>query len=263
MTHATYLTLNVRREGTVLVIGLNRPDKHNAFNRAMINELATVLGMLDRDPGLRAGVLYGEGRSFTSGLDLPDVVPSLQKGSLQIPDGGINPWQVDGQRLTKPLVAAVHGKCLTLGIELALAADVVVCTVDATFAQLEIARGIYPFGGATLRFPAVAGWGNAMRWMLTAEEFDAAEAFRIGIVQEIVPEDTHVQRAVELAQVIAAQAPLGVQATLHSARLARRESEAAAEAELVPTVVQLFGTEDARIGMESFFTRRTAQFVGR
>lgn len=263
MTHATCLTLNVRREGTVLVIGLNRPDKRNAFNRAMINELATVFGMLDRDPGLRAGVLYGEGRSFTSGLDLPDVVPSLQEGSLQIPDGGINPWQVDGQRLSKPLVAAVHGKCLTLGLELALAADVVVCTVDATFAQLEIARGIYPFGGATLRFPAVAGWGNAMRWMLTAEEFDAAEAFRIGIVQEIVPEDTHVQRAVELAQVIAAQAPLGVQATLHSARLARRESEAAAEAELVPTVVQLFGTEDARIGMESFFTRRTAQFVGR
>jgi enoyl-CoA hydratase/carnithine racemase len=259
---APYLTLNVRREGTVLVIGLNRPDKRNAFNRTMINELAVVLGMLDRDSQLRAGVLYGEGRSFTAGLDLPDVVPSLQEGSMQIPDGGINPWQVDGRRLSKPLVAAVHGKCLTLGIELALAADVVVCTADATFAQLEIARGIYPFGGATLRFPAVAGWGNAMRWMLTAEEFDAAEALRIGIVQEIVPEDTHVQRAVDLAQVISAQAPLGVQATLRSARLAQRESEAAAEAELVPTVVKLLGTEDARIGMESFFTRRTAQFVG-
>ncbi|MGE0217060.1 crotonase/enoyl-CoA hydratase family protein [Mycolicibacterium sp.] len=258
-----YETLTVTRDGAVLVIGLNRPDKRNAFNRVMIGELAQVLGKLDTDDGLRAGVLYGEGKGFTSGLDLPDVVPSLQDGALQVPEGGINPWQVDGRRLTKPLVTAVHGKCLTLGIELMLASDIVVAAESATFAQLEIARGIYPFGGATLRFPRAAGWGNAMRWMLTAEEFDSAEALRIGIVQEVVADDAHVTRAVALAQVIAAQAPLGVQATLHSARLAQRDGEAAAEAHLVPTVIELFGTEDSRIGLESFFARQPAQFVGR
>jgi len=263
MSIDNYETLTVKRDGAVLVIGLNRPDKRNAFNRAMISELADALGKLDSDDGLRAGVLYGEGKGFTSGLDLPDVVPGLQDGSLQIPEGGINPWQVDGRRLTKPLVVAVHGKCLTLGIELLLASDIVVAAESATFAQLEIARGIYPFGGATLRFPRAAGWGNAMRWMLTAEEFDSAEAHRIGIVQEVVADGAHVARAVQLAQVIAAQAPLGVQATLHSARLAQREGEAAAAAELVPTVVKLFGTEDARIGLESFLTRQPAQFVGR
>lgn len=263
MTDPTYETIAVARDGFVLTIGLNRPDKRNAFNKTMIRELATVLGILDTDPELRVGVLYGEGKSFTSGLDLPDVAPSLQDGSFQIPDQGINPWQVDGRRVSKPLITAVHGKCLTLGIELVLAGDIAIATESATFAQLEISRGIYPFGGATLRFPRAAGWGNAMRWMLTAEEFGSAEAHRIGIVQEVVADDTHVQRAVELAHTIAAQAPLGVQATLRSARLAQREGDHVAEADLVPAVVNLFGTEDARIGIESFFTRQPARFIGR
>ena len=263
MTTHQYETLSVRQDGSVLIVGLNRPDKRNAFNRQMINELSTVWGGLDTDSELRAAVLYGEGKGFTSGLDLPDVVPAMQNGTMEIPEGGINPWQVNGRRLSKPVIAAVHGKCLTLGIELALASDIVVAAESATFAQLEITRGIYPFGGATLRFPRVAGWGNAMRWMLTAEEFDAAEARRIGLVQEVVADDTHVTRAIELAQIIAAQAPLGVQATLRSARLAERDGDDAAEALLVPTVNTLFGTEDARLGMESFLTRQPAHFVGR
>lgn len=261
--NTSYQALNVTRDGAVLVIGLNRPDKRNAFNKVMISELATALGILDTDPELRAGVLYGEGACFTAGLDLPDVAPSIQAGSLEIPEGGIHPWQVDGRRLSKPLITAVHGKCLTLGIELVLAGDIAVAAESATFAQLEIGRGIYPFGGATLRFPRTSGWGNAMRWMLTAEEFDAAEAHRIGIVQEVVADGTHVQRAVELAQAVARQAPLGVQATLRSARLASRDGDAAAEAQLVPDVVKLFATEDARIGIESFLTRQPAQFIGR
>ncbi|MFJ3214105.1 crotonase/enoyl-CoA hydratase family protein [Streptomyces flaveolus] len=262
-TDGPYETLNVRREGAVLVIGLNRPHKRNAFDTTMLQELATVYGVLDTDDSLRAGVLYGEGKQFTSGLDLMSVAPALQNGTSLVPEGGINPWQVDGRRLSKPLVAATNGSCLTLGIELLLTADITVAEESATFAQLEISRGIFPFGGATLRFPKSVGWGNAMRWMLTAEPFDAAEAHRIGLVQEVVPDGTHVDRAVALARSIAAQAPLGVRATLANARLAEREGQAAAEAELMPTVVKLFGSQDARIGLESFVNRTTAQFVGR
>ncbi|SHH31134.1 crotonase/enoyl-CoA hydratase family protein [Streptomyces sp. 3214.6] len=259
----SYKTLNVRREGTVLVIGLNRPHKRNAFDTTMLRELATAYGVLDTDDSLRAGVLYGEGKQFTSGLDLASVGPELQKGTNLVPEGGINPWQVQGRQLSKPLVAAINGSCLTLGIELMLAADIAVAEESATFAQLEVSRGIFPFGGATLRFPKAAGWGNAMRWMLTAEQFDAAEALRIGIVQEVVPDGTHVERAIAIAQLIARQAPLGVRATLGNARLAQRESEEAAEAKLVPTVLKLFASEDARIGIESFLNRTTAEFVGR
>lgn len=263
MTTHSFETLVVTRQGQVLVIGLNRPDKRNAFNRTMIAELATAMGELDTDDSLRAGVLYGEGKAFTAGLDLPDVTPSLQRGYLDIPEGAINPWQVDGQRLSKPLIAAIHGKCLTLGIELMLAADIAVATENATFAQLEISRGIYPFGGATFRFPQAAGWGNAMRWLLTAEEFTSAEALRIGIVQEVVPDGAHVRRAIELATKIAQQAPLGVQATLRSARLAQREGDAAAEAVLFPDVLKLFATEDFRLGLESFLSRDPIPFTGR
>lgn len=262
-TNASYETLNVRREGSVLVIGLNRPHKRNAFDVTMLRELATAYGVLDTDSSLRAGVLYGEGKHFTSGLDLASVAPEIQKGGGLVPEGGINPWQVEGRRLSKPLVAAVNGSCLTLGIELMLAADIAVAEASATFAQLEVSRGIFPFGGATLRFPKAAGWGNAMRWMLTAEQFDAGEALRIGIVQEVVPDGTHVERAIAMAQTVARQAPLGVRATLANARLAERDGDAAAEAKLTPTVRELFGSEDARIGVESFLQRRTAEFVGR
>jgi enoyl-CoA hydratase len=256
-------TLNVRRDDHVLIIGLDRPEKRNAFDATMLRELATAYGELDSDADLRAGVLYGEGGMFTAGLDLGAVAADIQNGVSHVPDGGINPWQVDGRQLSKPLVAAVHGKVLTLGIELALAADIVVAAESTTFAQLEISRGIFPFGGATIRFPRAAGWNNAMRWLLTAEAFDATEAHRIGVVQEVVADGEHVTRAIALAQVIARQAPLGVQATLANARKVFREGDEAAEGELVPTVQRLFKSEDAALGIQSFLARSEAQFVGR
>lgn len=258
-----YETISVQRDGHVLIMGLNRPQKRNAFDMTMLGELAAAYGELDADDDLRAGVLYGEGPMFTAGLDLASVAPEIQGPFEWVPAGGVNPWQVDGRQMTKPVVGAAHGRCLTLGIELLLATDVAVAAESTTFAQLEIARGIFPFGGATLRFPEVAGWGNAMRWMLTAEEFDAREAHRIGVVQEVVPDGRHVDRAVELAQRIARQAPLGVRATLASARRRQRDGHAAAEAELMPAIRRLFASEDARIGLEAFLSRTEAEFVGR
>lgn len=102
-----------------------------------------------------------------------------------------------------------------------------------------------------------------MRWMLTADTFDAAEAHRIGIVQEVVAAGAHVDKAIAIAQTISRQAPLGVQATLRNARSAIREGEAAAETQLVPTIRELFTTEDAALGVQAFLTRTTAEFVGR
>jgi enoyl-CoA hydratase len=117
----------------------------------------------------------------------------------------------------KPAVMAVNGIAFTLPIELALAAGIVIAADDVRFRQPAIGRGIMPFGGATFRAPAQLGRGNAMRFLLTAEESGAAEASRIGLVQEVVPAGAHVQRAADLAHPIAQQAPLGVQATLASA----------------------------------------------
>src|SRR5690606_8053614 len=116
------------------------------------------------------------------------------------------PWR------KKPLVAAIKGVTYTAGLELALAADIVVAATDARLAMLEPSRGLMPVGGASYRFIERGGWGNAMRWLLTAEEFGADEAHRIGIVQEIVPPGFELNRAIVIAEAIAARAPQAVQA---------------------------------------------------
>lgn len=252
------------RRGHVLLIGLNRPEKRNAADFALLQQLCLAYGELDRDPELRVGLVHALGDHFTAGLDLADIGPRLGPDGIDmVPDGGINPWQVDGSAVRKPVVTAVQGTCLTLGIELILASDIAVAAQSTVFGQIEVARGILPFGGATIRLPRAIGWGNAMRWLLTGDTFDAAEAFRIGLVQEIVPDGTQFDRALTLAERIAAQAPLAVQATLSNARTAVRDGDAAAEAELQPTLARLAATKDARIGMESFLSRTPAVFEGR
>ncbi|MGY6498395.1 MAG: crotonase/enoyl-CoA hydratase family protein [Microcella sp.] len=256
--------VTVDRDGHLLLIGFNRPDKRNAADYQLLSELALAYGELDRDPELRVGVVYAHGEHFTAGLDLADIVPRIGADGLDmVPEGGIHPWGMDGTRVSKPVVLAVQGTCLTLGIELALASDVVVAASDTQFAQLEVARAILPFGGATTRFAGAAGWGNAMRWMLTGDRFDAHEAHRMGIVQEVVDPGEQLERATAIAGTIAAQAPLAVQATLANARLAVTEGERVAAERLPGELVRLMQTEDARIGVEAFMTRSTPQFVGR
>ena len=177
-------TVTLERDGHVLVMGLNRPEKRNAFTAAMLADLSRAYALLERDDTLRAGVLIAHGEHFTAGLDLVDVAPYIAEGRDPMPEDGRDPWRLDGA-WTKPVVAAAQGRCLTLGIELLLAADIRVAAADTRFAQIEVLRGIYPFGGATIRLPRQTGWGNAMRWLLTGDEFDAEEATRIGLVQEV------------------------------------------------------------------------------
>jgi enoyl-CoA hydratase/carnithine racemase len=252
------------RRGHVLLIGLNRPEKRNAADYELLNALAEAYGELDRDPGLRVGVVHAIGEHFTGGLDLADVGPRIGPEGLSfVGETGVDPWGVSGPRVRKPVVVAVQGICLTLGIELILAADVAVAARSTTFAQIEVARGILPFGGATIRFPRTAGWGNAMRYILTGDSFDAAEAYRMGLVQEVVDDGAQLDTALAMAERIAAQAPLAVQATLANALTAVRDGDAAAEAALQPELVRLAGSEDARIGMQAFLTRTPAEFVGR
>jgi enoyl-CoA hydratase len=261
MTQSRILT---ERRGHILLIGFNRPEKRNAADFELLTQLALAYGELENDPELRVGLVYAVGDHFTGGLDLADVGPRIGPNGLDyVTENGINPWQVSGRELTKPVVIAVQGICLTLGIELILASDIAVAAQSTRFAQIEVARGILPFGGATLRFPRAVGWGNAMRWILTGDQFDAAEAHRIGLVQEVVADGEQFDRALEIAARIAAQAPLAVQAALVNAKLAVREGDAAAEAQLQPALGALIESEDARIGMEAFRTRTPAEFVGR
>jgi enoyl-CoA hydratase/carnithine racemase len=258
------LAVRVERRGHVLLMGLNRPEKRNAFNLAMIDQLAAAYGELEANDDLRCGVLFAHGDHFTGGLDLAEVGPVVREGGLDFSGPGRrDPWRKDGVWAT-PVVAAVQGWVMTLAIELLLAADIRIAASDSRFAQLEIRRGIYAFGGATIRLPRDAGWGNAMRWLLTGEEYDATEALRIGLVQEVVEPGKQVERAIELAEAIATtSAPLGVKTTLASAHRARVEGEAAAFERLDSDMAELFETEDGREGLLSFVERREARFAGR
>lgn len=255
--------VTTERRGHVLLIGLDRVAKRNAFDKPMLSALSMAYGELERDSELRCGVLFAHGDHFTAGLELTQFASALGEDVQSLQAGGRDPLGITGPRLTKPVVCAVQGICYTIGIELMLAADMRVAASDTRFAQIEIKRGIYPIGGATIRFVRETGWGNAMRYLLTGDEFHAAEALRIGLVQEVVEPGQQLARAEALAQTIAAQAPLGVRATLLSARVAVTEGEEAAIARLIPDLEPLMHSEDVQEGLRSFIERRPGKFTGR
>jgi len=256
-------TLTIDIQDHLVVVGLNRPDKMNAFSLQMLRELSEAYTAYEADPQLRCLLLTAHGDHFTAGLDLAEVGPAVAKGQELFPPGGVDPLDLMDPRRTKPVVIAVHGWCLTIGVELCLACDIRVAAVGTRFKQMEVQRGIMPFGGGTLRWPAVAGWGDAMRWLLTGDELDATEAHRIGLVQEVVEAELLLERATWIAQRVAAQAPLAVAATRASAMLAAEQGHSAAKAALMDQARSLFGTADAHEGVMSFVERRPAKFEGR
>jgi enoyl-CoA hydratase len=255
------ISLSLR--GHVALVGIHRAAKRNAFDMAMLHAFAQALTEADFHEEVRCTVVYAEGAHFTAGLDLADVGPRVGLGESMVPEGALDPFQLHEARRRKPLVVAVQGICFTLGVELMLAADMAVAASDARFSQLEVKRGIFAFAGATLRFPQVAGWGNAMRWLLTGDEFGAAEAHRMGLVQEVVEPGQQLERALALAEAVARQAPLAVQATLASARLAREHGPEAAAHDLMPRLRKIHESEDVQEGLRSFIERREARFQGK
>ena len=254
--------ISTERREHVFLIGLDRAAKMNALDMRMLGELSAAYTEYDDDDALRCAVVFAHGDHFTAGLDLANVGPAMARGQAAWPDEAVNPWGTNGRRRTKPVVCAIHGRCLTAGIELLLASDIRVAAEGARFGQIEVLRGIFPFGGATVRWPRLTGWGNAMRYLLTGETLDAAEALRIGLVQEVVPPDALFERALALAGQVAKAAPLGVRATLKSAWQAQDEGDAAAYAGLDPQMQALFSSEDAQEGVMSFLERREARFKG-
>jgi enoyl-CoA hydratase/carnithine racemase len=256
--------ITLEKRGHLLLMGVDRVPKRNAFGPEMLDALSAAYGQLESDADVRCGVLFAHGPHFTAGLDLAAVAPVMaERGGAFYPAGAYDPWGLFGKVRTKPMVMAVQGLCLTLGIELVLASDIAIAATDARFAQIEIKRGIFPFGGATFRMPVRIGWGNAMRWLLTGDELDAKEAHRIGLVQELVEPGQQLTRAIELAERIAKQAPLGVRATIESARHVLSGDYAKATAELIPKLQGLMASEDAGEGMASFIERREATFSGK
>jgi enoyl-CoA hydratase len=259
-----YKKITVEQRGHVLLMGLNRPDKMNAFDLDMFYELAIAYGDLSVNPELRCGVLFAHGAHFTSGLELDKWAEVFMKEGLVFPEGSIDPLGTnEDTRCRKPIVMAITGRCYTIGFELLLAVDIRVAASDARIALLEVKRGIYPVGGGTVRLFEEIGWGNAMRYLLTGDEIGAAEAYRLGLVQEVVEPGQALERAVKIATDISKRAPLGVMAALNSARISRVEGARAALARLIPDLQPIIKSEDAMEGVLSFMERREANFKGK
>ncbi len=251
------------REGKVFLIGIDRPKKLNGFSPKMLVELAEAFQAFENDADAWVGLLYAEGKNFTAGLELDKVAPVMRERGSVTPSGLVDPLSLRPPLRSKPLVCAVQGICFTLGIELMLSADIVVAADDCRFAQIEIKRGIMPTGGATIRMVERAGWGNAQRYLLTGDEFGPQEAYRLGFVQDVVPAGEQKQRAMAIAQTIAAQAPLAVQASLRSSRVSVDHGPHEAIRAFNAEQHKLMATEDAKEGVRSFVERRNGQFQGR
>ena len=253
------ITTEVRER--LLLIGIDRPAKLNGFTPDMWRQASEAFTRLDEDDDLWCGVLFAHGAHFTAGLDLPKWHDRMRTGERGRPTDRVDPTGL-GRRCTKPIVTAVKGYTYTLGIEMMLAGDIVVAAEDSRFRQHEPLRGIHAAGGATIRFVQRGGWGNAMYHLLTSDEFDAAEAYRIGLVQEVVPAGTQLDRAIEIAEVICTNAPLAVQATKESSARYVREGEEACVAALGPTQARLASSADAAEGVAAFRERRAGSFTG-
>lgn len=257
-----FITTEIRNQ--VLLIGLNRADANNAFNVQMLLELSKAITDYEANSDLRCAVIFAHGKHFTVGLELDEVREwILQNGKIAYPEGQLDPFGLNTRRRTKPLVTAIQGFCFTLGIELALASDIRIAAKSARFTQAEVQRGIAPFGGATFRMVEQFGWGNAMRYLLTGDVFNAEEALRIGLVQEIVEAKTLLDRAIQIAETIAANAPLGIQATLESGFAYLDELEKRVGADIQKRVIELMSTEDGAEGVKSFQEKRKAKFTGK
>ena len=249
--------------GHLYLIGLDRADKRNAFDSYMISDLSLALTEFENNPELRCAVVFAHGEHFTAGLDLVELQPKLQDGVFNFSNNQINPWGTVGRQRTKPLVVAVQGYCYTAGIELMLNADIVVANENTQFTQIEVQRGILPFGGATVRFVQAAGWAKAMKYILTGDMFYAENAYGMNLITEIVSGNNQLIRALELAERIASAAPLAVQATLASAHQAFLQSPEAAFQNLQSLLDPLLKSEDAAEGVKAMLERRASNFKGK
>jgi enoyl-CoA hydratase len=255
--------VTVERRGHIVLIGINRPQAFNHIDPDTFYALATAYYDFDNDPTLRAAVLFGHGDNFSRGNDV-DAFSALAKTgkAFTLTDRQIDPL-ARTQKLSKPLVAVVHGDTWNMGHELHLAADIRVASADVRYAQTENVYGRVP-GVAPVRFTREAGWANAMRYMLTGDHWDAQTAYRMGIVQEIAPgKDAALEIGINLASRVAACGPVGIKATLKAAHMAIDETaDAAAFDELQAAYVSVFGSEDFIEGRKAEVENRRPIFNG-
>jgi enoyl-CoA hydratase len=255
------------RDGHVAIVTMNRPAAKNALSGEMLVRMYDAWVEIDEDPELRVGILTGAGGTFCSGMDLKAFAGGTQ---------GENPFQKRFEedsdlhwkallrhfRPRKPIIAAVEGFALAGGTEILQGTDIRVAGEGATLGITEVARGLFPLGGSTVRLRRQIPYTLAAEMLLTGRRVPAPEAKEIGLIGHVVPDGKALEKAREIADQIAANAPLSVQAVLRSLREGAEMTEADALANELELGWPIFATKDAKEGATAFAEKRPANFKG-
>ena len=255
-------TILMEREGRVAILTVNRPDKLNALNDQVREDMLAALAEIETDDSIGVVVLTGAGeKSFIAGADIGEFAgrsPFDQRHAMRSP----RIFDIMSS-FPKPVIAMINGFCLGGGCELAMSCDIRIASEKARFGQPEINLGLIPGGGGTQRLPRLVGLGNALRLILSGDMIGAAEAQAIGLVEVVVPHEELRAKTLELANKIAGKSPL----TLKVAKEAVRASERLAIEDGIPYERDLFclcfSTADKEEGVKAFLEKRPAQWQGR
>jgi enoyl-CoA hydratase len=255
----------VELRGHVLIVTMNRPHARNALSGPMMALMQQAWDQVDNDPQIRACILTGAGGAFCAGADLKAMTASHPSDSFRT--GAFNPSVIEpllkGRRLTKPLIAAVEGPAIAGGTEILQATDIRVAGRSARFGVSEARWGLFPLGGSAVRLVRQIPYTVAADILLTGRHITAEEALAVGLIGHVVEDGQALAKALEIADLIAANGPVAVQAILRTIR----ESEGLAETEAfaleAKVGMEVFASEDAKEGPRAFAEKRRPLFHGR
>lgn len=241
------------QRGRVLLITLNRPEAMNAINGALSSGLWAAVQRLDSDPGLTAGVLTGAGKGFSAGMDLKAFSRGEDIGPMMT-------FIQNGSK--KPLIGAIEGFALAGGLELALTCDLLVAAKGVKLGIPEVNVGLFAAGGGLLRLPSRVGYGRAMEMAITGDPIRAEEAASLGLVSRLAEPGSAVDVALELAQRVAKNAPLGVAASKQLIRATQGVTEDEFWKIQGPLQGSVFSSNDAKEGPKAFAEKRAPEWTG-
>ena len=254
----------IERRGHVLILTMNRPKARNALSGPMMALMRQAWDEVDADPDIRVAVLTGAGGAFCAGADLVAMTTAPPGDSFR--KSGMDLSVIDallkGRRLTKPLIAAVEGAAIAGGTEILQATDIRIAGSSARFGISEARWGLFPLGGSAVRLVRQIPYAIAADLLLTGRHIGAAEALRIGLIGEVVPDGQALGRALELADLIAANGPLAVQAILRTIRLTEGMTEDEAFGIESRIGMEVFKSDDAKEGPRAFIEKRKPEFRG-
>ncbi|OXM49164.1 crotonase/enoyl-CoA hydratase family protein [Amycolatopsis alba] len=247
-----------------LVVTMNRPEARNALSGEMLGIMVEAWNRVDEDDDIRCCVLTGAGGAFCAGADLKSMSKNSPSDSFE--KGTFDPSKIEGllkgRRLTKPLIAAVEGPAIAGGTEILQGTDIRVAGESAKFGVSEARWSLFPMGGSAVRLPRQIPYTVAADLLLTGRHIKAAEALEIGLIGHVVPDGTALDKALELAGLIAANGPLAVRAILKTMRDTESMHEEEAFKLDAQYGIEVFASEDAKEGPRAFAEKRKPVFRG-